>query len=661
MPRRGKIVLFLLAMSIFITAICSYATGKKSLAIFNFRPTNIEAMEYSGEILYGLISMLGMEDSVDLMPRRTMEEVLFQAGLVQSDNPNIALKAGKVLGTNFVLFGHVTKKGSGIVSDIYLMDIQKGLSVKSWSFTLSGREGIKDWVPGFTKELIDTMSQREGSASTSASVVENNVGIENFRALNKGNKVLLSWKFDSSKPISAFNIYRSENKEGPYQLLTRVNKSMYEDASMKAGRDYYYRIGIVFRSGKEVQNQEIAEALNVGEKNPYPPLIISGEGHVRRTLITFVPSLQNDQENFMITGYEVYRGESDKENWLKIMTVDPSKRASRRPFFEIEDTKEMLDGVNFLYAVSSVDAKDRKSPLSDPFSVKTIDRPVLEIKGDNLLRKVVFSWSALENVKGYKLYRKSGTEEYQQIATILGTNITGYTDQKDLEDGKIYRYYLTGFDQKRETGGSPEVETKTKELPSFPDGIRAENGSVKSVLIYWTPIQDPDVGGYIIYRGESEDEFKQIARIKGHESSSYQDKGSGYKLLNDGKEYFYKVSSYNLFNAEGLPSNPIKAQTKSRPLAVVGLTVTAEPESVHVNWQKNHEIDIAQYILYRNYNDDGRWSKIQSLEPTQTDYHDNDLKSGVVYRYKIVAVDKDNLESDPVESEAIVSPLVDKK
>ena len=42
----------------------------------------------------------------------------------------------------------------------------------------------------------------------------------------------------------------------------------------------------------------------------------------------------------------------------------------------------------------------------------------------------------------------------------------------------------------------------------------------------------------------------------------------------------------------------------------------------------------------------------------ETRYTDHDLKPESQYRYRMIAVDKDGLKSDPVDSDAIPSPIV---
>lgn len=654
---RRLIKTLLAILLLLIAAATDTLADKNSLAIFNFRPTNIEAMGYNGDILYALISALGMEGSVELMPRRVMEEQLFQAGLTQSDNPDTALKAGKVLGTNFVLYGQVTKSGSGIHSVLHLMDIQSKQEIKSWNLTFGGREAILDRVPEFAKELIQTITNKERYVAVPRTETESLIDIRNLKARSEGKKVVLTWEFDPSQPISSFNIYRSESAGGPYQSLGKTNRNLYEDATIKMGRTYYYRVGLLLHSGMENKSKHTAEVRNAGEKLPYPPLIISNKGYIRRTEIKFVPSLQNDQEGFKIRYYEVMRKQDTGDGWLKIQAIDAKKRSKYELSFVVKD-KNLEDGKSYTYAVVSVDKRNRRSPLSDQYTVETTDRPVLVLAKDDLLRKIMFGWQPLRNVEGYNLYRKPESGSWERAGKIRGANRDQYTDERRLDDGKDYLYYLTAFDGDDETGPSKTVRAKTKDLPPYPENIAARGGMVKSVWLSWTPVEDPDVGGYAIYRGTRKNALKLIDKVKGFRSLSYMDKGAGFENLEDGTDYYYSVVSYNLFGAEGSNPPEVHARTKPRPATVRGLNVSAtEQHYIIVKWDGNPEPDIAQYTLFRNKNG-GYWSKVRDLVSGETAYRDYDLKPGTTYGYKIIAEDKDGLKSDPAESNPIASPVV---
>ena len=84
---RGILLFILICCLLF--CISTGAAAQEKVAIFNLRPTNIEAMGYNGDILYALISTLEGEKAIAVMPRREMEEILFHAGIVQGDDPEL--------------------------------------------------------------------------------------------------------------------------------------------------------------------------------------------------------------------------------------------------------------------------------------------------------------------------------------------------------------------------------------------------------------------------------------------------------------------------------------------------------------------------------------------------------------------------------------------
>ena len=171
------------------------------------------------------------------------------------------------------------------------------------------------------------------------------------------------------------------------------------------------------------------------------------------------------------------------------------------------------------------------------------------------------------------------------------------------------------------------------------------------------PVDDPDIGGYTVYRGDQPGNFTKIGRVKGYRTGAYLDKGKVFKPLEDGKTYYYKLVSFNLFNAEGEPTPIIQVTTKPRPVTARGLAVTAETEQITVKWEPNPESDIQKYTLYRNKNG-GSWSKITELGGGQNNFHDKNLTPDVVYRYRVIVQDTDGLKSDPAESEPVKSPII---
>ncbi len=647
-----------LPLCLFIAAAGARAAAPSTLAILNLRPTNFEAMGYNGEILYALISALEKEKSVELVPRRLMEDKLSQASLVQTDTPEMALEAGRVLGIRFILFGNVTKEGARIRAHLNLMDVDSRKVAESWAEDYGSREDILARIPKFASSLVSVISRRETSVEPSAvpAASKPEVTLESIRAVSEGDSVVVRWEALSGAPVAGYNVYRSDGADGPYQFLGRTDTAAYTDSGIRKGRTYFYRLGVLLAGGKEIKQAHTAVIRNAGEKLPHPPLILGAAGHVRRIEIKYVPNLLNEQESFRIAEYQIFRRSSPEQDWTPVSTAKADLRSQTELGFTFEDAGSLEDGRKYFYAIASIDKKGRESPLSDPVAVDTLPRPQLRLEKDNLLRRIDLSWQTLENVEGYYLYRKQDPEPWKRVDKIRSQPSFPFTDDAGLEDGRRYGYRLTAYDAKGETGPSNTVEAATKELPPPPSDIIAQSGRVKSVLLTWTPADDPDVGGYAIYSGSGPDRLELLAKVKGHRENRYLDKGSGFSSLDDGTDYFYSIACYNRFGAEGVQTPVARARTKLRPSPAAGIRLSALADRILVQWSPNREPDIRAYVLYRSLNGGG-WSRVGEAGPGQTSFSDADLKPDSEYRYRIIVEDADDLKSDPAESGSIASPI----
>ena len=664
-----KIIFIAVAVFIALLAPESLNAESNDLAIFAFKAADIEAMSYNGEILYALVSALEKDKSINLMPRREMEEILNRAGLVQSSNSKKGIEAGKALGIDFIVLGKVAKKDELISTEIKLIDIENRQVLETWKRDFSGCEDIRQKIPAFAVELssviknkeeylsVPPLAKAEPEKSAQHAGYHTGAAIEDLKAVKQGKAVVLTWKFKSDQVAACFNIYRSDKLTGPYQFLGKTDKPQYNDINITGNKPLYYKIGIILDCGRESRTGRSVLFKPVEEKLPYPPIIMSSVGFVRKTRIEFVPSLLNRQKKFKIIKYKVYRKNNSSGEWEQIKIINANDSSSSKVSFVVEDNAIIEDGREYTYAISSLDKKYKESHLSDLITITTINPPVLSIEEDNLLRKINLTWLRLKNVKGYCLYRKCDQEDWKIVSVINDENKTNWSDQKEIKDGQKYRYYLTARGINGETEPSNEIKAKTKELPLFPKNFNAKSGFVKSVEISWTPFDDPDVGGYLIYRGPDETNLVKIATVKGCKSDSFLDKGKLFSPLKDGAKYYYLIAAFNLFNAEGKASKPIAADTKPRPGKSKGLTATTKKDSIFIKWNENPEPDIKAYILYRSKNK-GRWSKLLELNSSQTTYTDKNLKPELNYCYQIIAEDKDGLKSDPSGSNTIQSPLI---
>jgi fibronectin type 3 domain-containing protein len=633
------------------------AANQPILAIFNLRPLNIEAIGYDGEILYSLITDLEHKRSILNMPRREMEERLYQEGLSQSDVPTRVLTAGSKLGVDYVLFGNVSKAGAKIKAKISLLGVKERRVLASWSPVFSSNEEIAQ----ATSRLADQIEAiAQGGSKSGSSLVASSapktpvVGVKDFKATNQGSAVVLTWSFNHRDPIRKFNIYRSSSSEGPFRYLGETSTSSFSDRKAQLGASYFYQIGVVLKDGNENRSKQLAQIKSAGAKVPHPPLILEAKGLVGRAEISCVPSLQNAKDNFKIKYYVLYRRSEKKPKWTEVAKFPAKKKSSSISHILGDDVRKLPDGMHFEYAVSSLDKKGKESALSDPVAVIITPAPVITVQKDNMLRRVDLQWVSVPNVSGYYLYRRHEAGSWDRIAKVKPDK-SEYSDETDLADGQTYLYKLSAFDKQGETSPSKEVGANTKPVPKAPAKLTAESGHVKAVPLQWAPLSDPDVGGYMIYRGLNNKNMDSIHRIRGRETTSYTDKGSLFEPLKDGVTYYYTVAGYNLFKAEGSPSAFAVATTKPRPKAVQGFKASLTPAGVRLVWKKNAEPDITSYEISRS-GMSGFSNTLATMQPGQTAFVDSNVMPESSYSYQIIAIDADGLQSDKMESNSVTVP-----
>lgn len=630
---------------------------ENTLAIFSFRPTNFEAMSDSGEILLSIISAIEKSRSIDLMSRREMEETLTQNGIPQTDNTSMVLRAGRALGVDFILFGQVTRNGGKILYICNLMDIQNEQVTRSWSESFTGRGDIVARMPAFVSELTDAMTTSDKVLRQVAKKKpEPRMAIDNLKAEMVDGKVELSWKYDPSLPIRGFNIYRSKEERGPYEYIGRTVTGSYQDGTAERGQVRFYRIGILAASGPETKSDTRVSIRKSDRPKLHPPIIMNGRASIRRVEFGFIQSALGGRESFTIKKYIVYRKADRGGDWTKIATIPAQRESVASLQFEAIDKDGLEDGKAYTYAVSSLGKDGEESQRSDPISLKTIQAPTLRSERSNQSRKIRLVWNAVKDVKGYNLYRRVGHDDWIRVGQVVGSSTPKYVDTDGLSDGQQYQYYMTAYDTYDETGASNEVTVRTKGAPPFPEHILVKSGMLRSAMIMWAPINDPDIDGYNVYRGSEHSKLEIIAKVKGFESESYIDKGSKNKPLKDGTDYLYSISSVNTFNTEGKLSPTALVRTKPRPGRVKGLSAISEGSSIHLKWESNPQPDVKRYVIYRSRNA-GEWLRLEELGAKQLAYRDEDLKPEDAYGYRIVAEDTDGLKSEFAETRPVTSEV----
>ncbi|RJP60327.1 MAG: M28 family peptidase [Ignavibacteriales bacterium] len=177
--------------------------------------------------------------------------------------------------------------------------------------------------------------------------------------------------------------------------------------------------------------------------------------------------------------------------------------------------------------------------------------------------------------------------------------------------------------------------------PSLVDNfVIADSGDGSTLVLNWNANTDPDVIGYKIYVGTSE----------GNYDSEFQTNNTSYKVtgLTEGVLYHIGVSA---LDAEGYESFIVE-RTKipnSFPMSPKEFTVEPRWHSVELNWIENEELDIIGYNIYRATEESDDFAKLNEEIIQSISFLDDNLLSGVYYKYFVRAVDNELNESQNTE------------
>jgi fibronectin type 3 domain-containing protein/TolB-like protein len=645
---RKRLVLLSL---LFCFNLLAEAGSVNSIALFNLRPVSMDAIGADADLLYSLEVELGKSSEISVLSRRDIEAVLHRIGGAQVSDTNLVIAYGQEMGVSYILTGDVDKIGSSMKVNINLIDIIGGRVVKTWQESYTGRGDVLQRATPLAEDIKIAIFTSAKANLTNASADNRDEEIEHFKSISaiaKDSGVFLSWAINEGIPVFYTNVYRGKSKDGLFEFVTSVEENHYQD---NAQGELYYRLDLVLDNGNEVKGKQIVSAksfANSVDDNLLPPIILGSENLLHGIKINLVPQLNNKG----VIGYNFYQRVNDQQ-WKKVHSLAKTNQLNYSQVLN----KNFVSNAGYQLYVSAY-SELGESKRSDILTVTTHPALVLKAREGKSLRKTQLSWTKAKVGKGYKLYRKEleqtnwklvyETSDLTRLSTI---------DTQGLQDGKQYQYSITAFDEFTETTKSNNVLVQTKDLPGSPKNLQLESNLVKKIRLTWQASDDKDVSGYVIYRKagsmSSGDLLVEIAFVDGYNKAEFVD-GLGDTPLKDGEKYFYAIAARNLFGSTGNVSFAVNGETKPLPEAVNDFQAVAEQDHISLTWAANSEQDIANYSIFRKWNDE-TWKKIANVNGTN--YLDKDLKAYAKTSYKILVTDTKGLVSEFSHIQKVDSPL----
>jgi hypothetical protein len=260
------------------------------------------------------------------------------------------------------------------------------------------------------------------------------------------------------------------------------------------------------------------------------------------------------------------------------------------------------------------------------------------------IRSIFLKWdpNPEEDVTGYNLFRSpaDGGGSFEKIAHLKSTEYT----VNDLPENSDWFFRITAVDSEgKESEPSELLKAHTRRPPDFGYVLKIRSkAEAKEIKFSWNDPQNEDVIEYQIYRSRTLD--GEYGLVGTSNNRSFKDGG-----LEDGTTYHYKIRKVYPKGLLSRFSNSFSIATDAKPRMIAVFEAESNlPRRVELKWKPAPEDnDIVKYVLYRSETPGENYQVIKKIHHFFKHYTDKDLKDNTTYYYRVQAIDKYGLKSDP--------------
>ncbi len=640
------------------------ADRKIRIAIFTFNILNLGAAGYDATISNLFMTLLAEHQIFEVMSRKELEESLRRAGLQQSEDVAVVRKVGTRLGLDGIIFGNVEKVGSAIEFEVKFVEMSGGETLLHRQEEVFGHVALRQKIEEITGEIVQIANQYQPQqVVVTEEVSPYPAQPTGLQARGGSQKVVLSWNANKESNLRGYKVFRGATPVGPFGKVASVKKNTFTDNDLENNRTYYYKIQAYNQEGRESPASDVIAAETA--PSPFSPIILDATPLIGGIRIRWTTNPRKVEDGTEVSGFKVYRA-TDPEGdyvWVSSITAKSDQLGELKVKKHEYDDMGLADGSKYYYRLTAFNDKQIESDFSSALEGSSVSIPTgVQATGD-MIREIHLQWhpSPFKETKGYRIYRHTAPDgTFERIAELQGNNKTTHIDQENLGDATTYFYRVTVYDNKgRETGLSETASATTRGKPPTPEGLTAQSGLVKKVSLSWKVRPEKEVEGYYVYWNSSAaGEFKEIAKVKGRNKTSFVDKGDRDRPLDDNSTYYYMLTSYNKVDVNSDPCLVVSATTKPRPQSPTGLSAQGGlPGKIALTWNSNPETDLKYFHLFRQ-EPEKKFKEVNKLPADKTQYEDDGLDHGTTYVYRLQAEDKDKLLSDfSATAEATTKPL----
>ena len=296
-------------------------------------------------------------------------------------------------------------------------------------------------------------------------------------------------------------------------------------------------------------------------------------------------------------------------------------------------------------AAPAVTFKDTTPPMA-PQGVTAVDRR------DGVL--LVWKISPEATADHYVVYRSDREDSgYQQISTApIPVSQPRFLDAKPVR-GVAWYYKVAAVSANgiasAMSAAAPIIPQKTTPPPAVQGLTFTVDPKKRSVSLAWTAINEPDLKGYIIFRGDGR---KSLVRLTARPlppsaAPSWVDTGWQGQGLPSGKTLVYAVAAIDTSFNEGTPAFvEVPIPDTAPPAAAFSLSARSTRDGMaSLSWQPSLSRSLALHRVQRKAAAD--FVTVAELPVKTVTWIDTGVEKGKTYSYRIIEVNGSGVESAP--------------
>lgn len=347
--------------------------------------------------------------------------------------------------------------------------------------------------------------------------------------------------------------------------------------------------------------------------------------------------------------------------WL---TPPEPDAAAPEPYWFVDDTPRFV-GTQVVYRVIGRDLFGRETPPSESVAVAIRDPEAvpqaLIVDAESGDRSITLRWSleADARINAVGVLRASEPDAPPELVSPLyAASVERWTDE-GLRGGVDYYYAIAAFGDEGLVSVGPlwTQRAVNPNPPAAPDGLTLA-ARTDGLALSWTPPADDDVGRYQVFAGRPGTAFERMTLVLETTATQALVPVPENTLF----DVALRVRVVNTSDVAGAPSDevsgrPLDATPPSAPLWVDAQGVE---RAIELRWLRDLDPDVASVRLSRAEGavlgadgalEAGAFRVIaEGLAPETTTYRDEAVAAGIVYAYRLEAVDASGNVSEPSET-----------